>query len=44
MTKEKPSFDVPCGYCGKTLELLKDSTEGKECYCGDCFNKAGLGK
>ena len=39
--KDKPSFDVLCGHCGKVIQLLKDSTEGQKVYHGDCFSKLG---
>tara|TARA_R110002020_G_scaffold144145_2_gene317040 strand:+ start:10261 stop:10407 length:147 start_codon:yes stop_codon:yes gene_type:complete len=39
MTKDKPSFDVPCGHCGKVIQLLKDSTEDMPVFHGDCFAK-----
>lgn len=38
-TKEKPKpFICKCGGCGKELRLLKDSREGQEAICGDCWN------
>lgn len=33
------SFIVLCADCGIELRLLKDSTEGKRCYCGNCWEK-----
>ena len=31
------SFKVNCNYCNIELDLEKDSTEGQNVYCGDCY-------
>jgi hypothetical protein len=40
MNDLKPDpFITACAGCKKELRLLKDSTEGQRCYCGDCYSK-----
>ena len=33
-------FKIKCsGTCGQILKLLKDSTEGKKVFCGECYSE-----